>query len=197
MMMNTHKALANVFIENVEDNKRFLISSGHFVWGNIKPDSVSKYKFKKHYIDESFDMIVKKIELLSSLTLDDIYIRYSIGKFNQELGVICHFLCDYFCVPHFQRWEFKSPGAVKDHVLYENDLNKYAKLCTIRQDINTNLKSEDIRKYIENLQKEYEGNVSYEKDLIYASHICNSVINLILDEVIMNQKLKEYISIFV
>jgi len=197
MMMNTHKALANVFIENVEDNKRFLISSGHFVWGNIKPDSVSKYKFKKHYIDESFDMIVKKIEFLSSLTLDDIYIRYSIGKFNQELGVICHFLCDYFCVPHFQRWEFKSPGAVKDHVLYENDLNKYAKLCTIRQDINTSLKSEDIRKYIENLQKEYEGNVSYEKDLLYASHICNSVINLILDEVIMNQKLKKYISIVI
>ena len=142
-------------------------------------------------------MIVNKIEFLSSLTLDDIYIRYSVGKFNQELGVVCHFLCDYFCVPHFQRWEFKSPGAVKDHVLYENDLNKYAKLCTIRQDINTSLTSEDIRKYIENLQKEYEGNVSYEKDLVYASHICNTVIHLILDEVILNQKLKEHIKLVI
>lgn len=197
MMMNTHKALAQGFINGLEDDKVFIISSGHFIWGNLKPDSASKYKFKKHYFDESFDMIVKKIEFLSSLTLDDIYIRYSIGKFNQELGVVCHFLCDYFCVPHFQRWEFKSPGAVKDHVLYENDLNKYAKLCTIRQDINTSLKSEDIRKYIENLQKEYEGNVSYEKDLVYASHICNTVIHLILDEVILNQKLKEHIKLVI
>lgn len=197
MMMNTHKALAQGFINGIEDDKAFIISSGHFIWGNLKPDSASKYKFKKHYFDESFDMIVKKIEFLSSLTLDDIYIRYSIGKFNQELGVVCHFLCDYFCVPHFQRWEFKSPGAVKDHVLYENDLNKYAKLCTIRQDINTSLTSEDIRIYIENLQKEYEGNVSYEKDLIYASHICNTVIHLILDEVILNQKLKEHIALVI
>lgn len=197
MMMNTHKALAQGFINGLEDDKAFIISSGHFIWGNLKPDSASKYKFKKHYFDESFDMIVKKIEFLSSLTLDDIYIRYSIGKFNQELGVICHFLCDYFCVPHFQRWEFKSPGAVKDHVLYENDLNKYAKLCTIRQDINTSLTSEDIRKYIENLQKEYEGSVSYEKDLVYASHICNTVIYLILDEVILNQKLKEHIALVI
>lgn len=197
MMMNTHKALANIFIENVEDNKRFLISNGHFVWGNLKPDSVSKYKFKKHYIDESFDMIVKKVEFLSSLTLDDIFIRYSIGKFNQELGVICHFLCDYFCVPHYQRWEFKSPSAMKEHVLYENDLNKFAKIYTIRKDINTVLTSEEIGSYILKLQKEYDGKISYEKDLLYASHICNSVINLILDEVILNQKLKEHIAIVI
>lgn len=197
MMMNTHKALAKILIENVEDNKSFLISSGHFIWGNLKPDSVSKYKFKKHYIDESFDMIVKKIRFLSSLTLDDIFIGYSIGKFNQELGVICHFLCDYFCVPHHQRWEFKSAGAMKDHVLYENDLNKFAKIYTVRKDINTLLTSEEIGAYILKLQKEYDGEASYEKDLLYASHICNSVINLILDEVILNQKLKENISLVI
>ncbi|VYU69146.1 Uncharacterised protein [Clostridium tertium] len=197
MMMNTHKSLAQQFINGLGDDKSFIISSGHFIWGNLKPDAASKYKFKKHYFDESFDMIVKKIEFLSALTLDDIYIRYSVGKFNQELGVICHFLCDYFCVPHFQRWEFKSPSAVKDHVLYENDLNKYAKLCTIRRDINTSLTSEDIRKYIISLQKEYEGSVSYEKDLIYASHICNTVMHLILDEVILNQRLKEHIALVI
>lgn len=197
MMMNTHKALAGTFIENVETNKKFLISDGHFTWGNLKPDSMSKYKFKKHYLDESFDMIVNKIQFLSSLSLDDIFIRYSLGKFNQELGVICHFLCDYFCIPHYQRWEFKSPGAVKDHVLYENDLNKFAKSYNIRREINTSLTAEEIREYISGLQKEYDGKIAYEKDLQYSSHICNTVINLILDEVILNQKLKESISLVI
>lgn len=191
MMMNTHKSLAISFIENVELNKQFLINDNHFIWGNLKPDSVSKYKFKKHYFDESFNMIVNKIYFLSSLTVDDIYIRYSVGKFNQELGVICHFLCDYFCIPHYQRWEFKSPGAVKDHVLYENDLNKYSKSYIIRKDINTSITVDSIKKYIFNLQKEYNGIVSYEKDLQYASHICNTIINMILDEIVLNQKLKE------
>ena len=99
MMMNTHKFLAHQFINNIEEDKLFIINDGHFIWGNLKPDSVSKYKFKKHYIDESFEMITNKIKLLSSMTLDDIYKRYSINKFNQELGVVCHFLCDYFYMP--------------------------------------------------------------------------------------------------
>ncbi|MCI6693747.1 MULTISPECIES: zinc dependent phospholipase C family protein [unclassified Clostridium] len=197
MMMNTHKSLAISFVENVELNKSFLINYKHFIWGNLKPDSVSKYKFKKHYFDESFNMIVNKIQFLSSLSVDDIFIIYSIGKFNQELGVICHFLCDYFCIPHYQRWEFKSPGAVKDHVLYENDLNKFSKTHKVRKELNTSLTCDDIRVYIYSLQKEYEGIVSYEKDLQYASHICNTIINLILDEVILNQKLKENIALVI
>ncbi|MDY6226805.1 MAG: zinc dependent phospholipase C family protein [Clostridium sp.] len=197
MMMNTHKSLAISFVENVELNKSFLINYKHFIWGNLKPDSVLKYKFKKHYFDESFNMIVNKIQFLSSLSVDDIFIIYSIGKFNQELGVICHFLCDYFCIPHYQRWEFKSPGAVKDHVLYENDLNKFSKTHKVRKELNTSLTCDDIRVYIYSLQKEYEGIVSYEKDLQYASHICNTIINLILDEVILNQKLKENIALVI
>ena len=195
--MNTHKALAGFFIENVERDKKFLISDKHFVWGNLKPDSVSKYKFKKHYFDESFTMIVNKIKFLASLSLDDIFIRYSLRKFNQELGVICHFLCDYFCVPHYQRWEFKSPGAVKDHVLYENDLNKFAKFYNIRREINTSLTCEERRRYINNLQKEYAGKISYETDIQYSSHICSTIINLVLNEVVLNQKIKEHISLVV
>lgn len=197
MMMNTHKSLAISFVKNVDLNKKFLINDKHFIWGNLKPDSVSKYKFKKHYFDESFNMIVNKIQFLSSLSLDDIFIRYSVGKFNQELGVICHFLCDYFCIPHYQRWEFKSPGAVKDHVLYENDLNKFSKSYNVRKELNTSLTCDDVRMYIYSLQKEYDGIVSYEKDLQYASHICNTIINLILDEVILNQKLKENIALVI
>lgn len=197
MMMNTHKALAHSFINNIEENKIFLINDGHFIWGNLKPDSASKYKFNKHYIDESFDMIVNKIKFLASLSLDDIYKRYTINKFNQELGVICHFLCDYFCVPHYQRWEFKSPGAVKDHILYENDLNKFSKFYNVRKDINTLLTSQDIKLYILKLQEEYSGKVAYDRDLEYASHICNTVINLILEEVIINQKLKNHIALVI
>ena len=197
MMMNTHKALAGFFIENVERDKKFLISDKHFVWGNLKPDSVSKYKFKKHYFDESFTMIVNKIKFLASLSLDDIFIRYSLRKFNQELGVICHFLCDYFCVPHYQRWEFKSPGAVKDHVLYEIDLNKFAKFYDIRREINTSLTCEEIRRYINNLQKEYADKISYETDIQYSTHICSTIINLVLNEVVLNQKIKEHISLVV
>lgn len=190
MMMNTHKMLAKRFIEDIDEDKVFLINEGHFIWGNLKPDSVSKYKFKKHYIDESLEMIVEKIQFLSSLTLDDIYNKYSISKFNQELGVVCHFLCDYFCIPHFQRWEFKNATIVREHVSYENELNKFAKDYNIIKDLNLKLTSKEIRDYIIKMQEEYGKVESYEQDLIFSSHICSSVINTVLNEIMINQRLK-------
>ncbi len=36
------------------------------------------------------------------------------SKFSEELGVVCHFLCDFFFEkPHNQRWEFKSKSCKK------------------------------------------------------------------------------------
>ena len=195
MLINTHMLMGRKIYENMDYDKKALLKETQFIWGNIKPDCALKYKLMKHYKDESFLMIINKIEFLSNLSIKDLYTTYTINKFNQELGVICHFLCDYFCLPHHQRWEFKSPGAVKDHVLYENDLNKFSKTHKVRKELNTSLTCDDIRMYICSLQKEYEGIVSYEKDLQYASHICNTIINLILDEVILNQKLKENIAL--
>lgn len=197
MMMNTHKALAQEYIKNIDYNKTFLINTSNFIWGNLKPDSISKYKFKKHYFDESFDMIVDKILFLSSLSIDDIYLRYSLKKFNQELGVICHFLTDYFCIPHFQRWEFKSPNAMKDHILYENDLNKFTKTYKAKKEINTDIKLDKIREYILKLQEDYNGSISYQNDILYASHICNTIINLVLEEIILNQKIKEQVDLVI
>lgn len=192
MLMNTHKILAQDFISNIDKDKKYLINENHFIWGNIKPDCVSKYKLKKHYMDESLDMVVNKIQFLASLSLEDIYKDYSENKFSQELGVVCHFLCDFFCIPHNQRWEFKSANAMKEHVMYEKDLSKIAKELKIRKEIDRSVSSEEIRSYIIYLQNEYEKTMEYDNDLDFAYYICQSVINMILDEVIINEKIKKY-----
>lgn len=192
MLMNTHKMLAKNFIDNIDIDKKNIINESHFIWGNIKPDCVSKYKLKKHYLDESLDMVINKIQFLSSLSLEDIYKDNSENQFSQELGVICHFLCDFFCVPHNKRWEFKSANAMKEHVMYEKDLSKIAKEFKIRKDIERNINSQDIRSYIMQLQYEYEREMEYDNDLDFAYYVCQSVINMILDEVIINENIKKY-----
>ncbi|MBB6715321.1 zinc dependent phospholipase C family protein [Clostridium gasigenes] len=192
MLMNTHTMLAKDFIYNMDSNKKELINENHFIWGNIKPDCVSTYKFKKHYLDESLDMVVNKIQFLSSLSLEDIYKNHYENRFSQELGVVCHFLCDFFCVPHNKRWEFKSANAMKEHVMYEKDLSKIAKEFKIRKDIERSINSQEIRSYIMDLQQEYEKVMEYNNDLDFAYYVCQSVINMILDEVLINEKIKEY-----
>ena len=185
LLINTHKIIANNLLNIASGKKLYLIDSRRFIWGNIKPDCVSKYKFKKHYYNESIDMIVKKIEELSRLSISTIYFEYGKGKFSEELGVICHFLCDYFCLPHNQRWEFKN--SMKKHISYENQLAKFIKQVNITNYINDDLRIKDIKGFIDINLKKYEKNTGYINDLSYSYYICNSVINTILNVVVMNE----------
>lgn len=90
-MINTHKIMAENIIKYANTKSIYLINNKRFIWGNVKPDCAPKYKFKKHYFNESINMIIEKIIHLSSLSLEEIYYDMTIGKFSEELGVICHF----------------------------------------------------------------------------------------------------------
>ncbi|MFQ9977769.1 zinc dependent phospholipase C family protein [Clostridium cadaveris] len=195
MLVNTHKLIGNMLLDQLDLNKYEMLKSNSFLWGNIKPDCASKYKFKKHYQEESFEMITKKIEFLSSLTLDDLGYVYNIGKFNQELGVICHFLCDFFCVPHYERWEFKSADATKRHIIYERELNKYSKDYRFKSETFNDFKIDDIDTFLLSFLDEYKEEQDYRNDLSYAYFICYNVLNSILSNVVRNSKNRKYITI--
>jgi len=185
-MMNTHKTMGENIIKYANTKSVYLINNKRFVWGNVKPDCAPKYKFKKHYYDESIDMIVEKIIYLSSLTLEDVNYNMTVGKFSEELGVVCHFLCDFFCAPHYYRWEFKSTSAVKQHMTYENNLAKLAKNFKPTGIINTNIEPSDVKDFIVQLQKQYDGILDYENDLTFSYYVCDSVLNMILENVFLN-----------
>lgn len=70
MILNTHLTISNALIENLDSSKSFFISEKNFIYGNIKPDMTSKYVLHKHYLKESFDMIIGKIKSLCKLSLD-------------------------------------------------------------------------------------------------------------------------------
>lgn len=186
-MINTHKIMAENIIKRANTKSVYLINDKRFIWGNIKPDCTPKYKLKKHYFDESIDMIIDKIVNLSSLTLEEIYFDMTVGKFSEELGVICHFLCDFFCAPHYYRWEFKSTKAVKKHMIYENKLAKLAKGFKPLGIINTNVNSNNIREFIFELQEQYNGMVDFHNDLTFSYYVCDSILNMILENVFSNE----------
>ena len=43
MLINTHIGIAKKIYENMDSDKRILLKVLQFVWGNVKPDCVSKY----------------------------------------------------------------------------------------------------------------------------------------------------------
>ena len=91
-----------------------------------------------------------------------------------KLGIVCHYLCDYFCLPHFERWS-DSPICKKTvqtlrHLNYERILCSYVSKATMEyKEIN------DLIKFLEDCKKEYILNKSYENDIRFASLVCNSI----------------------
>ena len=185
MFVNTHTLIAKSIVNNIDENKHFFLNENHFIYGNIKPDISSKYVLNKHYLEESFDMVMEKIKNLCQLTLSSLEKYFSISKLSQELGVVCHFLCDFFTAPHSERWEFSH--SMNKHVTYEKELASYAKImdfsnCDLECEIN-----HSVEEFFYNLYKDYKScNISYENDLKYSSYACNIVVNHILDCILIN-----------
>ena len=184
MILNTHLIISNALIENLDSNKSFFLSEKNFIYGNIKPDMTSKYFFHKHYLKESFDMIINKIKSLCKLSLDFIEKNFSISKFSQELGVICHFLCDFFCVPHSKRWEFSH--SLKKHVIYENQLQTFAKKTDLSRLERDSISQMGVEKFFDKLYEEYVKKEDFKNDLFFSTYMCNSVIDYILDCILEN-----------
>ena len=184
MFVNTHILIGKSIVENINENKSFFMSDKYFIYGNIKPDISSKYVLQKHYMEESLDMIFKKIDYLCTLDLDCISKYFSISKFNQELGVICHFLCDFFCVPHSRRWEMSH--SMSKHINYEKDLAMVAKETNLLKFKGDKIETNTFKEFFDSLYLEYQGVIEYENDLLFSNYVCNSVINYILDCILIN-----------
>ncbi|MGL4739564.1 MAG: zinc dependent phospholipase C family protein [Sarcina sp.] len=187
MMANTHLAIARHLYYNLGGIEQDLISYNNFLYGNIKPDMVSKYKLKKHYMDESFTMVIDKIKALSSLSDNELNKSTATIRFSQELGVICHFLCDFFCIPHSERWEFKH--SMNKHVKYEKELAAYAKTFNLPSDSTKVFGYYNITEFILKNHRMYKKANSYENDLMFATYVCASVIHYIVDSIKFNSSI--------
>jgi len=184
MILNTHLTISQALIENLDPAKSFFLSEKNFIYGNIKPDMTSKYVLHKHYLKESFDMIINKIKSLCKLSLDFIEKYFSVSKFSQELGVICHFLCDFFCVPHSQRWEFSH--SFKKHVIYEKDLQIVTKETDFSKLERDPIHNIGVEEFFNRLYRQYVKEEDFKNDLFFSTYMCNSVVNYILDCILEN-----------
>ena len=187
----THVIIAKKIFNALYPQKKSIIKKKNFIYGNIKPDLVSKYKLRKHYRKESYEVILEKIEKLSKInSLDEVQKKKYFCNFSQELGVICHFICDFFCVPHDERWEFKHSMFI--HIAYEKKLNFIARKYSFEKNIDINLNSfDDVKNFLSAIYDDYKKDEyldTYKRDLKYSYNICLIIISKILDEMIYYYK---------
>lgn len=89
-----------------------------FMYGNILPDIRSMHK--PHRLNGSLDFLVKRTQNL----IRKPHQASSLYSWSKELGIITHYLSDYFCYAHQDHYD-KGLGV---HMLYElRMLSKYRK----------------------------------------------------------------------
>ncbi len=114
------------------------------------------------------------------------------ASLSKKIGIISHYLTDFVCYPHAQRWTF-SDSMIK-HIKYENKLNDFAKSYKFDQSQNMiyvpdidldslnlyNIKK-TIKKYIDQVVDEYNKTVSFSNDLDFAIFINKKITFFIID----------------
>jgi len=98
-----HKIGKNVCSELKELGNH--IHEKSFLLGNLYPDLVHSYIWRRHEYQHSREYIRKKLNML----------RKKPWLFSFHLGVLTHYICDYFCYPHSIGYD---KGLIP-HILYE------------------------------------------------------------------------------
>ncbi len=53
--------IANIISNEVEDKYDILLDNNKLTWGSVAPDYLPKYKFIRHYKDESINFVANEI----------------------------------------------------------------------------------------------------------------------------------------
>lgn len=170
MITNTHILFSKVLYENCLEDLNFKLDRYKFMYGNIKPDIFCNYFKDNHTIKGSIEIVKEHSQKL-------INGENNISRFSVELGVICHYVCDYFCIYHTD--EYANNNIFK-HIIYENKLHAKAIDMIEKENIKiktrSNLFQGNIVEFIYKMQEKYfDENQSLTRDIMYALETANTV----------------------
>lgn len=188
MNKGAHISLAHYLLEK-EELKGLGLHRRAFLMGSILPDCLPSFLTTRHNITDTFDLLKSEV--------DKITIHYKKQRgitkyFCIHLGMIMHYLADYFTFPH-------NPGfcgKVKDHIEYERSLlisiNQYFRQEPIFQEGIHKVGQDDYIDYVLKMHGDYlTQNETLEMDCYYITTVCFSVASYIVKYLIQDRQLEK------
>jgi hypothetical protein len=180
MRKKSHLSLAGYLLRsmNIED------LSSHkkaFYIGSILPDCTPSFLSRRHTIDKTFGILKDEIiKITDDYDMD----RGITGYYTRHLGVITHYVADYFTYPHNSVFT----GTLGEHCVYENDLKhelrayvKSEEAIRCRDDKRRFRTVDEILNFIKEMHDEYLQALKVVKmDCIYIVELCHKVVDAIL-----------------
>lgn len=192
MRKKSHISLASYLIKSMEleelnDHKKA------FYLGSILPDCLPSFLTRKHTIQETFDILKDEIlKITDQYDMEKGITRY----YTRHLGVITHYIADYFTYPHNHIFE----GTLMEHCNYENELKhelrayvKSKEAVKQREKIMTYRTVDDILHFIKLMHEEYLNVIKVVKiDCMYIVELCHKVVDAILQILELSLKVNKY-----
>lgn len=193
---DTHKIIASNIHSNIYDIYGIKLDKDKLLWGSVAPDILPQFKLHRHYQKESLNYVVNEIVKLIFISR---YIEFNrkiepitIRVLSKKIGIISHYLSDFVCLPHAERWTFTT-NMVK-HINYESRLNDYSSNHDFKKNVIT-IDEIDIfqdrvikirpliKKYIEDVIEEYSLKTGFENDLDFGLSLSLKVSYFIIDTI--------------
>lgn len=193
---DTHKIIVKNIYDDIYNNYDLKLDKDKLEWGAISPDILPHFRLIRHYKDESLNFISKEIMkvifISRFLDFNDKLDPLAIKILSKKIGVISHYLSDYVCLPHANRWTFF--GSMKKHVKYEKKLDLIAPSHDFKTnkisiddldiyDINPRDLQKKIKEYINNVVDEYSLKEGYQIDLDFSVSLNIKISNFILNTI--------------
>lgn len=168
----THLLIAETLYSHLQD--RVKLNKKAFMYGNIKPDLSPKCLKKPHTME---NYLVHVCSNAKNLMRGETGLR----DFSTSLGVICHYVCDFFCRYHLDEKLFNN---LEGHFLYELDLHHEFCKIMFRQKFKFKVDHKEVRENIISILAEMRNGyfskpVTKKRDIEYAITtalwICDSV----------------------
>lgn len=166
MLPKTHLYIADFTLDQIKGRGIYL-NEKFFKIGNVIPDFSPYHKFIRHYQNNSLEYVERTVsEIIGSTDINEI---------SFKSGVICHYLADYFCYPHFNNMTFNSKDIAK-HIQYETELNDYVEEFITNKGKVDEYRFKDIHQIITSNTTAYNNSRDFNEDLNTALSIVNNFI---------------------
>ena len=193
LLPQTHMIIADHIYHNTEKSLGIKLNKSSLMYGSIKPDIAPNLLKLSHFKPQSLTLICKEIKgLTEHAYADEInYIKF----ISQQIGIINHFISDFFCVPHNDRKTYKNNFI--EHMAYENTLHKKFKKYDkpiITPKVSTdflNLSIDEIEEMIEGYHRDYLMNKeSMINDIEYSANMSSLVSVIIMTNMVHNSSVE-------
>ncbi len=182
MLPQTHKIISDHVYSNIKNVFGVDLNKLNLIYGSIKPDIVYNLVRLEHFKPQSFDFVCNRINELSNCRFKSN--KESVKLFSNQIGVVTHFISDFFCVPHNDRRTYKN-NFIK-HIKYEHRLHQLFKSFDNKIDVSenylyiNNINPDIIRSLIDTLHFEYTKRGKSLINDLYSSIHASSVVGLFI-----------------